>query len=366
MAHHFKNIVLILQGGGSLGSYHIGVYQALSEFGYTPNILAGISIGAFTASLIAGNQHTERVEKLRQFWGSISWPDFPKTPGFEQMRTIHHKISSLQGILFGQPNFFVPRVPGPKLYPRGAIAATSYYDTSRLKTTLQKHIDFNYLNSRETRLILGATRVKDGEQVFFDNQQAKIIPEHVMASGAMPPGFPGVRIDGDLYWDGGCVASTPIEKIYRLKLDGNTLIFFVDLFSAQGEEPGDMDEVNIRAKDILYTSRSLQSIKSVMAQQNFGKELSKLFRRMPSGDQDKYEMKTYQDLMREHTLKIVHLVSQPSQSFSMSRDCEFSSSSLEERSLRGYLDTKSMIENKVLKDDSESDEVYTVMAGKTF
>ncbi len=365
---NYDHYALILQGGGSLGAYHIGVYEALNKAAIKLDTIAGISIGAFTAAIIAGNEPENRLERLHAFWESISWPDFPKTPGIDQMRTLHHKITSLQGVLFGQPNFFVPRFPGPQLHPRGSIAATSYYDTSRLKSTLKKYIDFDRINAKEMRLILGATRVKDGEHVFFDNANMRITPEHVMASGAMPPGFPGVRLEGDLYWDGGCVANTPLEQLFRSKKDENTLVFMVDLFTPFGDEPQDMEDVTIRSKDILYTSRTSHHIDHVIDRHNLSVALQEALNSMPE-TQKKIELqKSLRKIGNEYGhFDIVHIIYDSTKHKISSRDCEFSKSSLKSRSKYGFEDTEKILTQAPwLKDRSinQAARVHKFIGGK--
>ena len=200
----YERIALACQDGGSRGAYHIGAYQALKEAGYLPDVCSGISIGAFTAALIAGNNPEDRMEKLRGFWDTISWPEIMQgIPVPPEMRKMHNSMTSMQGFIFGQPNFFEPRMPGAQHQPKGTIAAISHYDTSKLKDTLLKFVNFDRINNNKTRLLLGATRVKNAEMVFFDSAKEKIGPEHVMASGAMPLGFPPIIINGDMYWEGG-------------------------------------------------------------------------------------------------------------------------------------------------------------------
>jgi NTE family protein len=364
----YKTIALIFQGGGSLGAYHIGIYKALEEQGYLPDILAGISIGAFTASLIAGNEPKERLEKLVDFWNTICWPDLPPfSHAADPMKMLHHKMTSLQGVLFGQPNFFIPRFPGPQLQPKGTTASTSYYDTSKLKQTLLKFIDFDRLKARKNRLILGATRVKDGEQVFFDNENMVIKPEHIMASGAMPPGFPAVRVDGDLYWDGGCVFNTPLEAVFKSNTKTDTLVFMVDLFTPNGEEPLDMEEVNIRSKDILYASRTAHHIDHVQERHNLAFALHQALEGTSPSKTERSSSPTTKTLSSSHLFDIVHLIYDAPHHKVSSKAYEFSKSSVQERLQHGYQDTLQVLnkhpwlqENKLPK----GSQVYKFLSGK--
>jgi NTE family protein len=343
---NYKRIALIFQGGGALGAYQIGVFNAICDQDIQPNCAVGISIGAFTAAIIAGNKPENRLDKLRSFWNSISWPEVPKSPSvLDQMRTIHSKIASLQGVIFGQPNFFVPRFPGPSLQPRGTAAATSYYDTSRLKTTLLSHIDFDLLNSKKTQLILGATRVKDSQLIFFDNHNTKILPEHIMASGAMPPGFPGVRIEGDLYWDGGCVSNTPLESMYNLSHRQDTLNFIVELFNTDGSEPSDMDEVLTRSKDILYTSRTEHHIQHLKEKHKLKELLHQALLQVDMGKKKNTDLASLSDAASDSLFDVVHLIYNVKKNEERIQMYEFSKSSIKAREEVGYQDTLKALEN---------------------
>lgn len=342
----YDRIALICQGGGALGAYQIGVYEALIEKGIRPNFLVGISIGAFTAAIIAGNPEEKRLEKLRSFWDNISWPEMPKAPTIvDQMRTVHSKIASLQGVLFGQPNFFVPRFPGPALQPRGTAAATSYYDTSRLKTTLLSHIDFNLLNDKKNRLILGATRVKDAQLVFFDNVNTKITPEHIMASGAMPPGFPAVRVDGDLYWDGGCVSNTPLESMFNLTPRKNTLSFVIELFNTQGSEPNDMDEVLSRSKDILYTSRTDHHLQHLKDKHRLMSDMNHMLDHVNPEFKKTPAFQRFKEQNGALLFDVVHLMYDVKKNEERIKLYEFSKSSIKAREEQGYHDTLSALKH---------------------
>lgn len=350
---NYQHIALIFQGGGALGAYQIGVFNAICEQGIKPDCAVGISIGAFTAAIIAGNKPEDRLNKLRSFWNSISWPEVLKSPTIlDQMRTLHSKISSLQGVIFGQPNFFVPRFPGPSLQPRGSAAATSYYDTSRLKTTLLTHIDFDLINSKETQLILGATRVKDSELIFFDNYNTKILPEHIMASGAMPPGFPGVRIEGDLYWDGGCVSNTPLESTYNLSHKQDTLNFIVELFNADGSEPSDMDEVLTRSKDILYTSRTEHHIQHLREKHLLKGQLHQALLQVDVGGKKNSDLTNLYEAASNSLFDVVHLIYNVKKNEERIQMYEFSKSSIKAREEVGYQDTLKALENLDLSKDA--------------
>src|SRR5271165_3718953 len=206
--------VLVLQGGGALGSYQGGVYEALAEHGLRPHWVAGISIGAVNAALIAGNPPDKQVDRLQEFWRLVS--DGPQAPAWGLAGTTRSLVSQVNAagvLLFGVSGFFTPRFPPPQLQPPGTPGALSYYETSSLKSTLERLVDFDRINAGEVRFSVGAVNIRTGNFAYFDNQRDKIGPEHVMASGALPPGLPPVEIDGEFYWDGGLVSNTPLEYV---------------------------------------------------------------------------------------------------------------------------------------------------------
>jgi NTE family protein len=257
--------VLLLQGGGALGAYQGGVYQALAEANLHPDWVAGISIGAINATIIAGNPPDLRVEKLREFWEGITnaWfgvgePGSPFARG-DPARGSINQMSALGALLNGAPGFFRPRIPNPSFHPPGTAEATSYYDTARLKATLELLVDFDRVNAEraETRLSLGAVNVRSGNLVYFDSPSHVIKAEHVMASGALPPGFPAIEIEGEHYWDGELVSNTPLQWIAMTqRRPPDSLVFQVDLWSARGELPRNLAEVATRQKEIQYSSRT--------------------------------------------------------------------------------------------------------------
>ncbi|GAB5470477.1 MAG: patatin-like phospholipase family protein [Rhodospirillales bacterium] len=249
--------VLVLQGGGALGSYQAGVHDIMAASGLHPDWVAGISIGAINCALIAGNPPEQRATALREFWfritDRVNWSWAP--PG-DDMRGLLNKLSSFSSLTFGQPGFFVPRMPNPWWQPTGSNEAISYYDTEPLRKTLLELVDFDLLNDGPVRLSVGAVNVESGNFVYFDNQERRIGPEHIMASGALPPGFPPVSIEGEFYWDGGLVSNTPLRYVLESRPDLSTLIFQVDLFSSRGPRPRTLPEAEERRKDIQFSSRT--------------------------------------------------------------------------------------------------------------
>src|ERR1700704_3520476 len=250
-------IALILQGGGALGAYQAGVYQALHEAGVEPDWVTGVSIGAINSAIIAGNRPERRLERLRTFLAGITdrriWS---YTPDGDVFRKVRNATSSWVTIVQGQPGFFSPRQPSPWLSLAGAQSATSYYDNAPLRETLEELVDFSLINERAVRFAVGAVNVLNGNFIYFDNAHEDIGPEHVMASGALPPALPMVKIGTDHFWDGGIVSNTPLQHLLDQEDNLNSLVFQVDLFSARGVLPRDIQDVMARHKDIMYSSRT--------------------------------------------------------------------------------------------------------------
>src|SRR6516165_5477191 len=258
----FERIALLLQGGGALGSYQAGVYQALAEANLHPDWVAGISIGAINSALIAGNHPDRRVERLREFWETVSAPPFgmPYIAALEGRDEFTHgvinQVRSWGALVGGAPGFFQPRVPPPFLYANGAPEALSYYDVAPLRATLERLVDFALINAGAMRFSVGAVNVRTGNFVYFDSATHQIGPEHVMASGSLPPGFPPTEIEGEHYWDGGLVSNTPLDWVLGSPPGRDTLAFQIDLWNARGEPPRNLIEADTRQKEIRYSSRT--------------------------------------------------------------------------------------------------------------
>src|SRR6201985_78692 len=255
--------VLVLQGGGALGSYQAGAYQALCHFDFEPGWVAGVSIGAINAAIIAGNEREKRVDRLKEFWQTVSpgapWVPKAVTRG-ERERSLYNETNAALVATFGTPGFFTPRLPPAPLWPKGSPQAQSYYDTAPLRKTLERLVDFDRINDLKCRLSVGAVSVTSGNLKYFDNVEMKrqgkrIGPEHIMASGALPPGFPSVVIDGEHYWDGGIASNTPLDYVLDEAVRRDLLIFQVDLFSARGPVPISLLDAAERETDIRFSSR---------------------------------------------------------------------------------------------------------------
>src|ERR1700682_4075091 len=254
--------VLVLQGGGALGSYQAGAYQALCRHDFEPDWVAGISIGAINAAIIVGNPPEKRVQRLKEFWQMVSAP-VPWNPvtSSDRARAYFNETSAALIAASGVPSFFPPRIPPAPLWPQGSPQSQSYYDTAPLRSTLEHLVDFDRINDLQCRLSVGAVSVTTGNFKYFDNFEfkklgKKIGPEHIMASGALPPGFPSIVIDGEHFWDGGIATNTPLDFVLDAEINRDLLIFQVDLFSARGPLPVSLLEAAEREKDIRYSSRT--------------------------------------------------------------------------------------------------------------
>ena len=324
-----RKVALVLQGGGALGSYQAGVYEALAETRYRPDWVAGISVGAINAAIIAGNAPEHRVEKLREFWEVISAPS-ANWPMFDTdfWGAASRKAGAFASIMFGQPGFFKPSYLDALIW---GAKPTSYYSTDELKATLERLVDFDRINSQETRLSVGAVNVRTGNFAFFDNTEIKIRPEHVMASGALPPGFPAVEIDGEFYWDGGLVSNTPLYYVLSATPRHSMLVFQVDLFPAEGPLPTNLDEVTERQKDIQYSSRTRMSTNTFQAMHEIRHNVSKLLKKIPDELRNEPEAIALQSVACQTNMDIVELIYRPAVSQGASKDYEFSRMTMEAR-----------------------------------
>lgn len=340
--HNFECIALVLQGGGSLGAYHVGAYKAISEAGYLPDLICGISIGSITAAILAGNEPKDRLSKIEEFWDMVCWPSLMESSDYtasNELRVMHNQYASMKGFMFGQPHFFKPWFPPPQFQAKGTKAATSYYDTSMLKETLLKLCDFDRINANKTRLIMGATKVETGELVFFDSAETKITPEHVMASGSLPPGFPGIEIDGDLYWDGGAVSNSPIEGVFHTKPHKKTLVFMIDLFNPLSvRAPQNLQEVEWVGKNLLYASRTSHQLRQYSERHNLKNGAYNLLKLIPPEHQNDPLVLEFKEFGCKGTFDFVHIVYHAPKTEISSADCEFSKLSIKDRSEHGYED----------------------------
>jgi NTE family protein len=324
-------VALVLQGGGALGAYQAGVYEGLHEAGIRPNLLAGVSIGALNAAIIAGSPEDERVKRLREFWETIcaspvEWPAgeglATAMPFAFDLRSLHNAMAAMRALLQGQPGFFKPRFPPPLWSPFSGDSATSYYDTSPLSRTLEQLVDFDRLNSGEIRVSVGAVNVRTGNLIYFDTAERRLGPKHFLASGALPPGFPAVEVEGEHYWDGGVVSNTPLSRV----LSGeprDTLTFQVDLWSARGRVPHDMMEVSSRQKDIQYSSRTRAVTDQALRMQSMREALQRVIEKLPESATQDPEFHAIAEMARHRSYNIIHLIYQSKVYEGHSKDYEF-------------------------------------------
>jgi NTE family protein len=322
--------VLVLQGGGALGSYQAGAYQALCHHDFEPDWIAGISIGAVNAAIIAGNPREQRVERLKEFWNLVSAP-VPWNPvtNSDRGRSLFNETSAALIATFGVPGFFRPRLPPAPLWPPGSPQSQSYYDTSPLRGTLERLVDFDRINALETRLSVGAVSVTTGNFKYFDNFEfrklgKKIGPEHIMASGALPPGFPSIEIEGEHFWDGGIATNTPLDYVLDAEVNNDLLIFQVDLFSARGPLPVSLLEAAEREKDIRFSSRTRMNTDKNKQIHNARMALRELIGKLPDYLRNDPSVETLCKIAKENTVTVVHLIYRSKNYESSSKDYDFS------------------------------------------
>lgn len=329
-------VALVLQGGGALGAYQAGVYEGLHEAGIRPDWIAGISIGALNAAIIAGSPESERVSRLRAFWETIcaSHVEWPAGEGLADampfafdLRSMHNAAAAMRALFQGQPGFFKPRFPPPFLSPFAGDAATSFYDTSPLRDTLEHFVDFDRLNSGKVRVSVGAVNVRSGNLVYFDTAERRLGPKHFMASGALPPGFPAVEVDGEHYWDGGMVSNTPLSRVLSSE-PRDTLTFQVDLWSAKGRVPYDLLDVSSRQKDIQYSSRTRSITDQALRMQKMRQALQRIMQKLPETAIEDPEIRDIAEMARHRSYNIIHLIYQSKIFEGHSRDYEFGLSAM--------------------------------------
>ena len=362
----FERIALLLQGGGALGSYQAGVYQALAEADLHPDWVAGISIGAINAALIAGNPPERRVERLRAFWETVTQPPLgiPYLASVDIKSDMQHQMinqfRAMGTMLWGAPNFFKPRIPPPIFTPSGNPGNLAFYDISPLKALLERLVDFDRLNAKETRFSVGAVNVKTGNLTYFDNMTHKVGAAHVMASGSLPPGFPATEVDGEFYWDGGILSNTPLQWVLDERPREDTLAFQVDLWSARGELPRDMVEVDTRQKDIRYSSRTRAGTDAFRKMQALRRAAAKLLEQMGPELRQTPEAELLAQAADTKVYNVIHLIYHARNYEGASKDYEFSRRTMEEHWKTGYSDMEHTLRHpEVLQRPQSADGVFT-------
>ncbi len=340
----YDQTVLVLQGGGALGAYQAGAYEVLHREGVEPDWIAGISIGAINAAIIAGNAPQDRIHHLREFWNEIS----TTVPGQAMAR--HHEVadfnfrqfSGLWSLVAGVKGFFRPWFLLPWFNKPGTPEATSFYDTAPLRETLLRHVDFDRINNGAIRLSLGAVHIKSGNFTYFDtHDKGRVIgPEHVMASAALPPGFPAVVIDGEAYWDGGLVSNTPLSYVLDAGVARDTLVFQIDLFSAVGPEPATMDEVLERIKDITYSSRTRMNTDAFLEKYRLRHAIRALAEHVPPEVREQLCGESLPADIYDGRVSLVHIINRANRREIQSKDFEFWRVSIEEHWDDGMKDAR--------------------------
>nr|WP_310523323.1 patatin-like phospholipase family protein [Polymorphobacter sp.] len=335
--------VLVLQGGGALGSYQAGVFEALGKGGLCPDWIAGISIGAINAALIAGNPPERRVPRLTEFWELVSSGFTAAAPQLgDGFRRQWSQIATAMTVSQGAPGFFKPFWPPPLPWLKGPIG---YYDTAPLKQTLERLVDWDLLNSGKVRLSVGAVNVETGNFRYFDSNDERLRPEHIMASGALPPGFPPVEIDGQYWWDGGLVSNTPLEYVLETEQDCDLLIFQVDLFPARGPLPQTISEADERANDIRFSSRTRHNTDSNLRLNRARTAFHALVAKLPANLRYSDEVRLLSDVARENRVTIAQLIYRDKSWQGESKSVEFSRATMAEHWLSGLQDVERTICN---------------------
>lgn len=357
LVNKYDRVALVLQGGGALGSYQAGVYEGLAELGIQPNRICGISIGALNTAIIAGNAPEDRVSALRNFWETIcktnaSIYDFGIVNDWinnldPQLRKMFSAVAATRAMMEGQQGFFKPRVSTPMPFVSYNPSQLSYYTIDNLRNTLNEFVDFDRINSGEIHVSVGAVNIRTGHLHYFDNTRMELRAEHFIASGALPPGFPAVEIDGEYYWDGGIVSNTPLEKILTDKEKSNTLVFQVDLWSAEGVLPQTMMDVSERGKDIQYSSRTKLVTHFMSEQQKNKKLLKEILKHIPSEIKEKDSwcrraLKQAEDVRTN----VIQLIYQNKNFEGHYKDYEFSTSTLLEHWSSGLTDIRQTMQNE--------------------
>jgi NTE family protein len=352
----YECVALVLQGGGALGAYQAGVFEGLQEAGIGCDWAAGISIGAINAALIAGNEPTQRVERLREFWNTVTAPTvLPATAPWwthaleqsgEAARTALGWFEASRSLLEGQRGFFVPRALSPALLAQASPEALSYYDTAPLLATLERLVDFDRINHDSAmRLTVSAVNIASGNFELFDNQRGewagRITAAHIVASGALPPGLGAVEIEGQHYWDGGLVSNTPLSAVLDEEPRRDTLAFQVDLWSAAGPLPKNLLDVEERAKDIRYSSRTRAVTQQLERERHLRRLLREVLERVPAAKRkgDAWCREAHAQAS-EKMFNVVHLIYKEKAWDSHHKDYEFSALSMRDHWASGLADIR--------------------------
>ncbi len=358
LAASYATVALVMQGGGALGAYQCGVYEALHAASLRPNWFAGTSIGAINAAILAGNAPDARVARLTEFWETICEPSglgapiaasvrslLPWLPPSHALDAWANSLGALGALMFGQQGFFNVRLDSPFLFNDGSPAATSFYDTAPLRASLERLIDFDRINSGQVRLSIGATDVATGNMRYFDSARERIGPEHVMASGALPPAFPAIEIEGRHYWDGGLASNTPLEHVLADTPRRDSLVLQVDLWSARGPLPHGLMDVFDRQKDIQYSSRTRLGTDHVARLQKLRHTIRRLLDEVPAEHVAPELREELRPWTCSHVFNIVHLIYQAKPYEAQFKDYAFGLGTMREHWADGRTDMEQTLEH---------------------
>ena len=339
-------VVLVLQGGGALGAYQAGVFEALHDAQIEPDWVIGTSIGAINGAIIAGNRPGERMARLKQFWDRVTWSGNPLrglthavVPGFDEW------LRSMSIMSQGIPSFFTPRAGAWfGLHAPVGIEQAAFYCTEPLRETLTSLVDFDYLNSRQTRLTVGTVGVGSGQMRYFTNRDAPLDVQHVMASAAFPPGFPSVRIDGEAYWDGGIYSNTPLEAVLDDRPRHSSVIFTVQLWPSHGPEPASIREAMSRQRDIQYSSRAESHLERQRQIHRLRHVIRELGEHLPQEVRDSQAVRELLGWGCGTTMQVIELDAPNFERDELHKDIDFSADGIKRRWQAGYADAQRMIE----------------------
>jgi NTE family protein len=335
-------VVLVLQGGGALGAYQVGVYQALHEAGIEPDWVIGTSIGAINGALIAGNEPKHRLERLHEFWDRVE--QRAGFSGFEAIPALGTALAHMTTMTNGLAPFFSPNPKswfGPHL--QVGLEDAAYYSTAPLRETLSELVDLDYLNDCDTRLTVGAVRIRNGEMRYFDSRDEPISLEHIMASGALPPAFPAVRIDGEPYWDGGIYSNTPIEAVLDDKPRQDSVIFTVHMWNPEGPEPTSLWEVMGRQKDIQYASRAKSHIARQKQIHHLRHIIRELAKHVPEKSRNGAEVKELASWGCNSIMHVARLIAPRLEGEDQLKDIDFTPAGIDARWEAGYAEGRRVL-----------------------
>lgn len=347
-------VVLVLQGGGALGAYQVGVYEALHEAGIEPDWVIGTSIGAINAALIAGNSPRRRLARLGAFWDRVA----SSSPAATALAAfgMGSLLSNFVTVTHGVPGFFVPNSAAWGT-PHGVVGVekASYYSTTPLHATLDTLVDFDSLENGRTRLTVGTVNVRTGQMRYFDSRDEKLAALHVMASGALPPAFPAVSIDGEWYWDGGIYSNTPIEAVLEDNPRRDSVVFAATMWQVEAPEPRSLFEVMARHRDIQFASRADSHIAKQKQIHHLRHVIRKLAGMVPPGRRNGAVVGELASWGCRTTMHVIRLTAPALDGEDHTKDIDFSTAGIRQRRQAGLADTRAMIERAPWNDAFDPD-----------